>query len=269
MLVRSDAPNFAKLSIRDVNKDYHINGANIPALRGVTLDVKPGEFLSLVGPSGCGKSTMLNMIANLDPVTSGDIRIDGRPHTGHGHNLGYILQKDALMPWRTARQNVELGLELKNVAAPERRARSNALLRQVGLGGFEDHFPHQLSGGMRQRINIARTLAVGADILLMDEPFAALDSQTRDRLQNDFLRWWQQKRATVLFVTHDLGEAIALSDRVVVISARPGRIHSIYDIDIERPRDIVETRFSDRFVALYRQLWNDLKHELAHAESAL
>lgn len=262
------AAGTAKVSIRNLDKDFDFNGVAIPALRGVTLDVWPGEFVSVVGPSGCGKSTMLNIIAGLDLITSGEITIDGAPHTRPGRRLGYILQKDALMPWRTARQNVELGLELANMPARERLEASSGLLRQVGLSGFEDHFPHQLSGGMRQRVNIARTLAVGADLLLMDEPFAALDSQTRDRLQNDFLGWWHRTRATVIFITHDLGEAIALSDRVIVMSARPGRIHSMYEIGLERPRDIVETRFSEGFVNLYRTLWNDLKHELAQAETA-
>jgi NitT/TauT family transport system ATP-binding protein len=251
------------VSIEAVGKDFLIDGRAVPALRDIVLKIGPGEFVSIVGPSGCGKSTLLNIIAGLDTVTEGRVRIDGGLVK---RSIGYILQKDTLMPWRTARQNVELGLELQNVPAADRHIRSSELLNQVALTGFENHYPHQLSGGMRQRVNIARTLAVGADLLLMDEPFSALDSQTRDRLQNDFMSLWQKTRSTVLFVTHDLGEAIALSDRVVVMSARPGRIFSSYQIELGWPRDTVEIRFDDRFVKIYRRLWADLKQVLNSQE---
>ena len=251
----------SKVSIRNVSKDFLIEGRTVPALRDINLDVRAGEFVSIVGPSGCGKSTLLNIIAGVDCVTAGEILIDGRAKAGTD-GVGYILQKDTLMPWRTAQENIELGLELRDMPAEERKALSNELIRQVGLEGFERHYPYQLSGGMRQRVNIARTLAIGAELLLMDEPFAALNSQTRDRLQNDFLQLWQKTQGTVLFVTHDLAEAISLSDRVIVMSARPGRVFQTYDIDLGWPRNTVEIRFDDGFVRLYRRLWADLKQVL-------
>ena len=197
-----------------------------------------GEFLTIVGPSGCGKTTVLNLIVGLTAPTRGILQHNGRPTRGINTAIGYVTQRDNLLPWRTLLANVELGLEIRGVAPATRRARAAALIENVGLGGFEHHYPHELSGGMRQRANIIRTLAYDPDVVLMDEPFGPLDALTRGLLQSDLLRLWQETKKTILFVTHDLVEAIVLADRTVIMTARPGQIARIIDVSLPRPRDV-------------------------------
>jgi NitT/TauT family transport system ATP-binding protein len=231
-------------------------------LDNVSFAIAEGEFVSLIGPSGCGKTTVLNMIAGLITPTEGQISIDGQPVTGlQARRISYMFARDALLPWRTAVQNVELAMEMRGSKPPAGKA--GWLLDLVGLKGFERHYPSQLSQGMRQRVALARTLAVEADLWLMDEPFAALDANTRTLLQAQFNRIWEGARKTAVLVTHDLSEAIALSDRVIVMSARPGRIKAIHTIALARPRSVIQLQGNPRFHELYAQLWNELSDEFA------
>nr|WP_322033836.1 ABC transporter ATP-binding protein [Paraburkholderia sp. J76] len=230
-------------------------------LKRFDLAVREGEFLSLLGPSGCGKSTFLNVLAGLMPPTSGDIRVDGAPVSTVRQKLGFVFQGYALFPWRTVRRNVEAGLEIRGMKAAARRSEAERFLRLVGLLDFADHYPHQLSGGMRQRVAIARALAYGPEILLMDEPFGALDAQTRELLQQELLAIWEHSATTVVFVTHSIDEAIFLSDRVAILGRGPGRVKEIIDVDLPRPRDAA-LRHSPAFVALRQRAWESLSAEL-------
>ncbi len=233
------------------------------ALAGVDLEVPRGEFLTLVGPSGCGKSTVLNLVAGFTAATRGEVWCDGRPVAGLNRAVGYITQDDNLLPWRTLSENVELPLEFRREPREKRRARCAALLAQVGLQGFEGHYPQQLSGGMRKRAAIVRTLAYDPAIILMDEPFGPLDAQTRLILQDQLLRLWEGSGRTIVFVTHDIVEAIALSDRVAVVSAAPGRLKAVHPVPIPRPRDVFHIHGQGPFNALYDKIWSDLREELA------
>jgi NitT/TauT family transport system ATP-binding protein len=233
------------------------------AVKDTTLRVAPGEFVSVVGPTGCGKSTLLNVAAGLLAPSSGSITVFGEPLEGINRRAGYLFQSDALMPWRDALGNVTAGLEFRETAPAEARARANDWLRRVGLGGFGDRYPHQLSGGMRKRVALAQTLILDPQILLMDEPFAALDIQTRQLMENELLELWSADRKSVVFITHDLEEAIALADRVVVLSAGPAtRPIGDYAIDIPRPRDVAEVRLVPRFLELHREIWHAMKDEV-------
>jgi len=231
------------------------------AVQGVTLTVGAGEFVSVVGPTGCGKSTLLNVGAGLLAPSSGSVSVFGLPLEGINRRAGYMFQTESLMPWRTALQNVMAGLEFRG--APDARAVAEDWLKRVGLGGFGDRYPHQLSGGMRKRTSLAQTLALDPDIILMDEPFSALDVQTRQLMENEVLALWAAKKKAVLFITHDLDEAIAMSDRVVVLSAGPAS-HPIgeFVIDLERPRDVAEVRTTPRFLELHNAIWNVLREEV-------
>lgn len=233
------------------------------AVSNTTLNVAPGEFVSVVGPTGCGKSTLLNVAAGLLTPSSGDIRVFGQPLRGINARAGYMFQAEALMPWRTALENVAAGLEFRGLSRRDAHAQGREWMKRVGLGGFEDRYPHQMSGGMRKRAALAQTLILDPDIILMDEPFSALDIQTRQLMENEVLNLWQAKRKAVLFITHDLDEAIAMSDRVVVLSAGPGT-HPIgeFVIDIERPRDVAEVRAHPRFVQLHADIWAVLRDEV-------
>jgi NitT/TauT family transport system ATP-binding protein len=240
----------------------------VEAVRGFSLEVAKGEFVAILGPSGCGKSTILNAIAGLlDPETvavSGDIRIDGAPARARSRrelSLGYVFQRDALLPWRTLEQNVEVGLEIRAVPVRERAQRSRALLELAGLAGFERYYPHQVSGGMRQRAALVRTLAYEPEVILMDEPFGALDAQNRMLLQSELLRIWERTPRTILFVTHDLAEAIVLAQRVVVMSRRPGTLKAVYDIALPYPRDAFALRGSAEFARLETTIWTALRDE--------
>ncbi len=219
-----------------------------------------------MGPSGCGKSTVLNMIAGLVAPTRGTIRLDGHTLTGVPPQVGYVFQKDTVFPWRTVFQNVELGLVYRGLPRPERERRVREAIRLVGLEGFEDVFPATLSGGMRQRVALVRTLIVEPDILLMDEPFGALDTHTKIRLQAQLLDLWAGKRQTVVFVTHDLAEAITLADRVIVLTSRPGRIKHVHTVKLPRPRDVIRIRETDEYAREFSTLWHVLGEEFAKAE---
>ena len=247
---------------RNVNLTFRPpNRGPVRALQNFDIDIDEGEFLSIVGPSGCGKSTFLNVLLGLIRPDSGDIRMDGKPLAGPGTDRAMVFQEFGLLPWRTVQHNVELGLELKGMAGEARRKVSQPLIEMIGLAGFEGHFPHELSGGMKQRVGLARALATDPNVLLMDEPFAALDAQTRDLMQVELLRIWQTAKKTVLFVTHQIDEAIYLSDRVMVMTKRPGRAKKIFKIDLPRPRDY-EMRVTPEFNELKLEIWNELKDEI-------
>ena len=247
---------------RNVNLTFRPpNRGPVRALQGFDIEVGEGEFLSIVGPSGCGKSTFLNVVLGLLKPNSGNVMMHGRRISGPGSDRAMVFQEFGLLPWRTVRHNIELGLELKGVAVDERRDISGRFIEMVGLMGFEGHYPHELSGGMKQRVGLARALATDPDVLLMDEPFAALDAQTRDLMQVELLRIWQAARKTVLFVTHQIEEAVYLSDRVVVMTKRPGRAKSMFAVDLPRPRDY-EMRVTPEFNDLKLEIWHALKDEI-------
>ena len=231
------------------------------AVRDVTFSVGAGEFVSVVGPTGCGKSTLLNVAAGLLTPSVGRVQVFGEPLSGINRRAGYMFQAESLMPWRTAHGNVVAGLEFRGVA--EAADLAHAWLRRVGLSAFADRYPHQLSGGMRKRVSLAQTLVLDPDIILMDEPFSALDVQTRQLMENEVLALWAEKKKAVLFITHDLDEAIAMSDRVLCLSAGPGS-HPIgeFAIDLPRPRDVAEVRATPRFVELHRAIWAVLRAEV-------
>ena len=238
-------------------------GQRYTVVQEVSLSVGAGEFVSVVGPTGCGKSTLLNVGAGLLQPSTGAVRVFGQPLQGINTRAGYMFQAESLMPWRTALGNVMAGLEFRGVLLADARAQAEDWLRRVGLGGFGDRYPHQLSGGMRKRTSLAQTLALDPDIILMDEPFSALDIQTRQLMENEVLALWASKRKAVLFITHDLDEAIAMSDRVVVLSAGPAaRPIGEFAIDLERPRDVAEVRTTPRFIELHKAIWDVLREEV-------
>jgi NitT/TauT family transport system ATP-binding protein len=238
-------------------------GDSYTAVKDVTLSIGEGEFVSVVGPTGCGKSTLLNVAAGLLKPSSGTIRIFGEPLSGINRRAGYMFQAEALMPWRNALRNVTAGLEFRGVPMDEALRRGEDWLGRVGLAGFGDRYPHQLSGGMRKRTALAQALILDPPILLMDEPFSALDIQTRQLMENELLELWSANRKSVIFITHDLEEAISLSDRVVVLSAGPAT-HPIgeFAIDLPRPRDVQEIRLSPRFIELHDKIWHAMKDEV-------
>jgi NitT/TauT family transport system ATP-binding protein len=237
---------------------------DLEALRQIDVAVEPGEFISVVGPSGCGKTTFLRMVAGLEPATSGTILIDGQPLRGPGNNRGFVFQNDSLLPWRTVLANALIGPEVAGKVGDRERQRTLDLLKLVGLGGFENYYPRQLSGGMRQRVNLARALAIDPDVLLMDEPFASLDAQTREIMQTELLRIWEQGRKTVLFVTHQIDEAVFLSDRVLVFARRPGRLQENIEIKLPRPRALALKR-TPEFIAYVDRIWTMIEHDVRAA----
>lgn len=238
-------------------------GSVVEVLRDFDLEIQEGEFLSLLGPSGCGKSTFLNILAGLESYDDGVLSLDGSPVRGVSKNVGVVFQGYALFPWLSVRKNVEVGLKIRGVSAAEKRETSDRILKTVGLSDFADHLPHRLSGGMRQRVAIARSLAYDPDVLVLDEPFAALDAQTRDFLQNELLRIWEsgEKRKTILFVTHSIDEAIFLSDRVAVMTKRPGRVSAHIDVNLPRPRTD-DSRATAEFATIRGQVAQILKEEV-------
>jgi len=243
------------LEIKDLKKSFPKKKGEMVAIADFDLDVKEGEFVCILGPSGCGKTTILRIIAGLETQTRGKILLSGKEISGPGSDRGMVFQEFALFPWRTVRRNVEFGLELKGVSPEERRTRTQRYIDLVGLNGFEDYHPYQLSGGMKQRVGIARALANEPAILLMDEPFGALDAQTRNLMQKELLRIWSETKKTVIFITHSVDEAVFLADRIVVMTARPSEIGEIYDIKWPRPRD----RASTEFAALRKQILAQLE----------
>ncbi len=254
-----------KIGLAGVGKRFVTRDREIEALQPIDLAVHEREFVALVGPSGCGKSTILNLIAGLLQPSVGVVSYDGVEVSALNSQVGYMTQKDTLLPWRTAADNVRIALELKcrNVTRAEADARVAQMIELVGLTGFERHYPAELSGGMRKRVALARTLIYEPETLLMDEPFGALDAQLKLLMLDQLQELTRQRRMTVLFVTHDLGEAITLADRVVVFSARPGRIRAIRNVELPRPRDVFRIRFTEDFSHLHEALWDELKDEVA------
>lgn len=255
------------IEIQSVTKLFVRRGREVVALDDFSLSIGSGEFVAFVGPSGCGKSTLLNMIAGILEPTGGAIEHDGKGVQGPNRSVGYMTQADSLLPWRTAEDNVMLPLRLRGVSQSEARERVAALLATVNLSGFHKHFPNELSGGMRKRVALAQVLAYDPGTLLMDEPFGALDAQLKLVMQNELLAIWERTRKTVVFVTHDLAEAIALADRVIVFTGRPGRIKLEERIDLDRPRDVFRDRFSTRFQAIYERIWQALEPEIKKGEA--
>ena len=257
----------ATIELEDVSKTYDANkrDGGVEAVRNVSMHVESGEFVSIVGPTGCGKSTLMEIVAGLTDSTAGEATIAGEPVTGPRRDVGVVFQKDSTFPWRTVLENVEFGLQMHGVTYDERRERSRDVIELVGLSGFTDTYPNELSGGMRQRVAIARTLVMNPAVMLMDEPFGALDEQTRIMLGDELLSIAAETEQTTLFITHSINEAIHLSDRVVVMSARPGQIKEIVEVDIPRPRN-TDVFGSERFNDLSEQVWELLKPE---AESGL
>jgi NitT/TauT family transport system ATP-binding protein len=232
------------------------------ALRDFSLTVNEGDFCAIVGPTGCGKSTTLGMITGLNPPSTGSVKVFGKPVTGIHPDIGFVFQADAVFPWKNVIENVAIGPKFRGMNRQAANDKAAEWVRRVGLAGFEYHYPHQLSGGMRKRVALAQTFINEPKILLMDEPFSALDVQTRALMQEELLTLWSEKKASVVFVTHDIEEAIALADRVVVLSKGPGSVKSSYEINLARPRHVSEARYTEEFIHLSRQIWSDLKDEV-------
>jgi NitT/TauT family transport system ATP-binding protein len=259
-----------RIDVRGLSKSFQLSGVTIEAVRDVSFSVRRGEFVALLGPSGSGKSTVLNMIATLIKPTSGQVVIDGVPVIAGKATpgVGYVFQRDTLFPWRTVAENIGYGLQLAGVADAERKERIAACVAQAGLSGFENAYPSALSGGMRQRAALMRTLVVEPQILLMDEPFGALDTHTKIDMHQVLLQIWEREQQTVLFVTHDLGEALTLADRIILFSARPGQIKDMFEVDFARPRDAVKVREAPRYAELFQHVWHSLGEEFIKGRSA-
>jgi len=266
------APGGPAISLRAATKAFDTpDGGSYTAIRDVDLTVGPGEFVTVVGPTGCGKSTTLSLVSGLQPATAGEVLVDGAPVTGIPQGLGYMFQTDAVLPWRSVLDNVAAGPRYRGTPKAEARDQARDWVGRVGLAGFEDYHPHQLSGGMRKRVALAQTLINEPSILLMDEPFGALDVQTREHMQDLLLDLWSGTGAAVVFVTHDLTEAIALADRVVVMTAGPATVKAAVPVDLPRPRRVEEIRLTPAFTDLYRSIWDSLRVEveLTRARGAL
>ena len=251
------------IELRNVTKRFRTpTGQAYTAIRDLRLSVAPGEFCAVVGPTGCGKSTTLSLISGLERPSAGEALVMGQPVQGIDPRIGYVFQADAVFPWKNVLSNVSTGPRFRGQPKNEALSRARDWIARVGLSGFEDHFPHQLSGGMRKRVALAQTFINEPHILLMDEPFSALDVQTRTLMEDELLHMWASSNASVVFVTHDLEEAISLADRVCVITAGPGTVKGIYTIDLPRPRNVADIRFEPRFMQLYQQIWDDLRNEV-------
>jgi NitT/TauT family transport system ATP-binding protein len=251
------------IDLRGVSKRFLTpSGGVYTALRDLNLTVQAGEFCAVVGPTGCGKSTTLALISGLEPASEGEVEVLGKPVRGIAEHIGYVFQTDAVFPWKTVLDNVAAGPRYHGRPTSEARSTAREWISRVGLSGFEDRYPYQLSGGMRKRVALAQSLINEPRILLMDEPFSALDVQTRSLMENELLSLWANTRASVVFVTHDLEEAIALADRVFVISAGPGTVKANYPVPLTRPRNVTEIRMQPQFSQIYGEIWNDLKDEV-------
>jgi NitT/TauT family transport system ATP-binding protein len=263
----TNAPGVGGVEMTNVTKRFVTpTGTAMTAIRDVNLVVEPGQFCAIVGPTGCGKSTTLTLAAGLEKPSGGIVRVSGRPVDGITRGASFVFQTDALLPWKPVEDNVALGPTFRGVPRREALSMAREWLRVVGLAGFEHHYPHQLSGGMRKRVSLAAALINEPSMLLMDEPFSALDVQTRAIMSNELLALWEKSRPSVMFVTHDLEEAIALADRVVVITAGPGTVKAVFDVDLPRPRGAVqEIRFTPRFLELYQLIWESLREEVERA----
>lgn len=254
------------IDIQNLSKVFRSGGTTHVALQKVNLKIDKGEFVSFVGPSGCGKSTLLNMIAGLIQPSEGSLLYEGEPVVGINQKVGYMTQKDTLLPWRTTEANISVPLEIRKISNAEKKEKVMRYIDMVNLRGFENHYPMQLSGGMRKRAALARTLIYDPDTILMDEPFGALDAQLKLVMQDELLRIWRETQKTIIFVTHDLGEAINLSDRVVVFGAKPGRIRMIKKIDLPRSRDVFKVRFHPHYGEIYEELWDVLEQDVGKGE---
>ena len=261
-----------KISFQQVRKEFVVRGDNggparqFTALEDVTIDVRSGEFLALVGPSGCGKSTLLDLLGGLTPPTGGRILLDGRPIAGPARDRGIVFQQYALFPWRTAAQNVEFGLDIAGFRAKQRRELALHHLDLVGLSAFADRYPHELSGGMKQRVAIARSLAYNPEVLLMDEPFAALDAQTRETLQGELLRIWRTTGKTIVFITHGIDEAVVLGQRVAIMTSRPGRIKQVVSVPEDLRSETEDVRSLPAFGRIRHEVWSLLREEVLKAQ---
>jgi NitT/TauT family transport system ATP-binding protein len=256
------APAMPAISFADVKLVFESQDGDVPALDGVSFDVPPGKITTVVGPSGCGKTTLLRLAAGLTAVSAGTVAYKGAAVTALNTKVGYVTQDSNLFPWLTAFGNVEFPLAIRGVPAAERREKALHWLRLVGLDGFENHYPSQLSGGMQKRVSIVRTLIYEPDVILLDEPFGALDAQTRMTLHHELLGLWQQQKSTMLFITHDLVEAITLSDQIVIMTRRPGRVKEIYQVPLARPRNVFEIYLEPGFDDAYATLWGHFKSEI-------
>jgi NitT/TauT family transport system ATP-binding protein len=251
------------IELRGVTKRFLTpSGGIYTALRDLDMSIEPGEFCAVVGPTGSGKSTTLALISGLEPPSEGEVEVLGKPVNGIPDGIGFVFQSDAVFPWKTVLENVAAGPRYKGASNSDARTKARDWIARVGLAGFEDRYPYQLSGGMRKRVALAQSLINGPRILLMDEPFSALDVQTRSLMETELLALWSASSASVVFVTHDLEEAISLSDRVFVITAAPGTIKSTYKVDLPRPRNVSEIRFLPRFTEIYEEIWADLRDEV-------
>ncbi|SEL62138.1 ABC transporter ATP-binding protein [Streptacidiphilus jiangxiensis] len=256
-----------RIEIEGVTKRFLTpSGEIFTAIKDVSFTVEPGQFCAVVGPTGCGKSTTLGMVSGLDKPSEGTVKVGGKVVDGITDGVSFMFQADALLPWKTVLANVALGPIFRGVGKAEAQTRARDWLRRVGLAGFEDRYPHQLSGGMRKRVAMAAALINEPKILMMDEPFGALDVQTKAIMSNELLGLWEQSRPAVLFITHDLDEAVALADKVVVMTSSPGTVKAVYDIDLPRPRGSVQDiRFEPRFLELQHQIWDTLREEVERA----
>jgi NitT/TauT family transport system ATP-binding protein len=262
----------ARIEITGVTKRFLTPSGDVfTAIKDVDFQVEPGQFCAVVGPTGCGKSTTLSLVSGLDKPSEGEVRVAGKPVDGIADGVSFMFQADALLPWKSVLGNVALGPSFRGVKKKEAEAAARDWLRRVGLAGFEDRHPHQLSGGMRKRVAMAAALINEPRILLMDEPFGALDVQTKAIMQTELIGLWEQLRPSVLFITHDLEEAVALADRVVVMTSGPGTVKAVFDIDLPRPRGAIQDiRFQPEFLELHQQIWQSLREEVetAYAKTA-
>ncbi|MEK3912763.1 ABC transporter ATP-binding protein [Paenibacillus sp. FSL H7-0331] len=258
--INNQATEANKIEISSLSKIYKGRGGDTIALQNTDLTIKNNEFVCVVGPSGCGKTTLLNIIGGLEAATSGSVRVDGKEVNGPGRERGVVFQQYALFPWKTVLKNVEFGLKLRGLNQKERKEKAESYLELVGLKDFAHAYPKELSGGMKQRVAIARAYAVEPEVLLMDEPFGALDAQTRAQLQEELLKTWQKQKKTCFFITHDVEEAVILAQRVIIMSARPGRIKEIIDVDIPYPRD-QSTKLDERYISIKNEIWSKVYRE--------
>lgn len=256
------------IELRGATKRFPGTGGGIhTAVRDLDIIVNPGEFVAVVGPTGCGKSTTLSLVSGLEPASAGRTLVRGKDVRGIPDGVGYMFQQDAVLPWKSVIDNVALGPRFRGANKVEARTKAAAWVEKVGLGGFESYYPHQLSGGMRKRVALAQTLVNEPEILLMDEPFSALDVQTRQLMQDELLRVWSGTGAAVIFVTHDLEEAITLADRVVVMTASPATVCGDFAVTLERPRNVEEVRLTEEFLGLYKEIWETLRDQVEAARA--
>ncbi|GAA5061764.1 ABC transporter ATP-binding protein [Nocardia callitridis] len=256
------------IELRNATKRFPGSGGGIhTAVKDLDFQVAPGEFVAVVGPTGCGKSTTLSLVSGLEPASAGQTTVRGRAVDGIPEGVGYMFQQDAVLPWKSVLDNVAFGPKLRGASKSEARAKASEWVRIVGLAGFESYYPHQLSGGMRKRVSLAQTLVNEPEILLMDEPFSALDVQTRQLMQDELLRVWAGTGAAVIFVTHDLEEAIVLADRVIVMTASPATVCGDFTVGLERPRSVEEVRLTPEFRAIYQEIWQTLRDQVEAARA--